>query len=115
MSCRVLATVLEDAEHVEPSRPGRMHSMPEEFMQPQLGGSGLHHEGAPLSPTAEGAARPSGPGHFDVAGQPQAVPLDERSLLAMLMDNDDMDALEPGKDNASCFFMICCSAEAICQ
>ena len=79
-----------------------MHDTPAISMQPQVCGSGLQHEAALLlSPTNE-AASPAGPGHSAVTGQLQIVPLDERSLLAMLMDNDDMDVLEPGKDKASC-------------
>ena len=94
--CRVLVTVAAAAEGAESFRAGCMPDIPEISLHHALGGSDSQHEAALLSPPAEQAASPSGASTIPVMGQAQTVQLDESSLLALLMDNDDMDALEPG-------------------
>jgi hypothetical protein len=55
-----------------------------------------------LHQTAEAAAplynstAAAGPGAIHANGFAHGAPLDEGSLLAMLMEHDDADALEPG-------------------
>ena len=73
-----------------------MNAGPEISLHHTLGGTGLQDEAAPCLHNTDMAASPTGPS--PVAAR---SPLDESSLLAMLMDNDEMDALEPGEDTAS--------------
>ena len=91
-------TVPEAAEVFESYGPGRMPGIPEIQLRHTLGGPDLQHEAALLSHPTDMAAGPSGLSPAAATAHPQTIKLDESSLLALLMDNDEMDALEPGTD-----------------
>ena len=81
---------------MERLKSGRMHCVPESSTHESLRCSDLPEQAAPLLLPIDKAASHPAPSPIAVTGQPQTVQLDESSLLALLMDNEDMDALEPG-------------------
>lgn len=86
---------------------GRMHDMPENATHHTPRCSDLPEQAAPLLLLSDKAASPSAPSAIAVKDHPQTVELNESSLLAMLMDNDDMDALEPGEKDLKLYLMLC--------
>lgn len=95
---RPLAIIPEDVGQDEPSRAEHTQHVPDNRSDCAVNASSR-----PIQAAAHGLSSEviddlaAGSSHTSAVVQPQTAPLDESSLLALLMDNDDIDALEPGE------------------